>query len=665
MRDGGSTPQRIINRGCNCGADKQVAQVRTLLRIMRRGAAVGDGTAKGALLGSEPGTGKTPMSITLANALGGQRPFRVLIIAGQNYRHVWVDHILKWQWPARRIIPVNAGDVHDLSVFTNCWCILNYEILDRFEESIRRKQWDLLIIDESHAAKNALAKRTVQIYGGKWERRRVDPIPAVKTLVVTGTPILNFPPELFTALRHLDPEQWSRRYKAFVNDWYDSDSLTTFTIDETLRVFGEPRDLDQLQRKLRNTVMVREYLEGLPPKIYEVKVIPPTAEDVDFFMRRKLALNLIRDQLRRTKKKSKRAAIRLRLNQTYENARKRTADRKYPHLRNDLLALPTNFKKLIFCLHDHIVQRFESDFRAAGRTFVTLTGKIGDARYVQEQFQNNPYIEFFIGNIRAGGVGIDLYAAHYVVFAELDWVPGLMEQAENRAHRRGQKEQVTVVRYFMEFSSDEWVWRALHNKTTIKGLALDPPARHSNPYPEMEMSPEAAKAFWEAYEKEWEKIFGGSFEDFFRDVGVDDEAEAIDEESFNVDELLGPEAAEAGTEDEPVSPKLRARFDKLTKGNKKWWCKNCPAVKNYTPHEMWTRDELGNLDFGTTEEGIFWKRIYIMRKKAEQSKKTAPEDSKTHWNFYRTGVGAAKTKYRYIHPDVIYEFPDLGLEKFD
>jgi hypothetical protein len=114
-----------------------------------------------------------------------------------------------------------------------------------------------------------------------------------------------------------------------------------------------------------------------------------------------------------------------------------------------------------------------------------------------------------------------------------------------------------------------------------------------------------------------------------------------------------------------VSPKLRARFDKLTKGNKKWWCKNCPAVKNYTPHEMWTRDELGNLDFGTTEEGIFWKRIYIMRKKAEQSKKTAPEDSKTHWNFYRTGVGAAKTKYRYIHPDVIYEFPDLGLEKFD
>jgi hypothetical protein len=226
-----------------------------------------------------------------------------------------------------------------------------------------------------------LAKRTVQIYGGKWERKRINPIPAVKTLVVTGTPILNYPPELFTALRHLDPAQWGHRYKTFVNEWYESDAWSTYRIDETLRVFGETRNLDQYQRKLRNTVMVREYLEGLPPKIYKVKVIPPTWEDVDYFMARSLALNLIRDKLRRTKKKSKRAAIRLRLNQTYENARKRTADRKYPHQRNDLLALPTNFKKLIFCLHDHIVQRFEKDFRAAGRTFITLTGKIGDARY--------------------------------------------------------------------------------------------------------------------------------------------------------------------------------------------------------------------------------------------------------------------------------------------
>ena len=111
--------------------------------------------------------------------------------------------------------------MYDLSLQPNCWVIINYEILDRFKASIRRKEWDLLILDEAHAAKNALAKRTVQIYGGKWERQRIKPIPAVKTLIVTGSPILNYPYELYTALRHLDPEQWSRRYKAFVHEWYD------------------------------------------------------------------------------------------------------------------------------------------------------------------------------------------------------------------------------------------------------------------------------------------------------------------------------------------------------------------------------------------------------------------------------------------------------------
>ena len=185
-----------------------------------------------------------------------------------------------------------------------------------------------------------------------------------------------------------------------------------------------------------------------------------------------------------------------------------------------------------------------------------------------------------------------------------------MEQAENRAHRRGQTQQVTVTRFYMECSSDELVWRALHNKTTIIGLALNPPARRGNPYPEVEMTPEMEKAFWEAYEKKCEEMFGGRFEDFFRDVGADDEAEAADEAPFNIEDIIGSEAAEVGTEDEPVSPKLRARFDKLTKRQKKWWSKNCPAVKNYTEHEMWGHDRHGNLTFGTTEEAAHWKRIY-------------------------------------------------------
>jgi SNF2 family DNA or RNA helicase len=201
--------------------------------------------------------------------------------------------------------------------------------------------------------------------------------------------------------------------------------------------------------------------------------------------------------------------VRERLNQTYATARRRTANRKYVHIRDYLLAQPDKVllkygeqngdlatrKTLVFVLHDHIVQRFENDLRAAGKQVVTLTGKTRYPRAAMKRFQNDPACQFFIGNIRAAPVGIDLYAAHHVVFAELDWVPGIMEQAENRAHRRGQTQQVTIVRFYMEFSSDEWLWAALHKKRQIIWLALDPAPYPANPYPEVEMSPEMAEAF--------------------------------------------------------------------------------------------------------------------------------------------------------------------------
>lgn len=60
--------------------------------------------------------------------------------------------------------------------------------------------------------------------------------------------------------------------------------------------------------------------------------------------------------------------------------------------------------------------------------------------------------------------GLTLTAASLVVFAELDWTPGTLEQCEDRAHRIGQRDIVHVHYLIAAGSLDDWVWSALSKK---------------------------------------------------------------------------------------------------------------------------------------------------------------------------------------------------------
>jgi SWI/SNF-related matrix-associated actin-dependent regulator 1 of chromatin subfamily A len=89
-----------------------------------------------------------------------------------------------------------------------------------------------------------------------------------------------------------------------------------------------------------------------------------------------------------------------------------------------------------------------------------------------DEFQNNPKVKVFIGNIKSAGVAITLTEATVVIFNSFDWVTGNNEQAEDRAFRIGQKNDVNVYYQLFENTISTRMWETLKQKKEIINTIL-------------------------------------------------------------------------------------------------------------------------------------------------------------------------------------------------
>lgn len=390
-----------------------------------------------AILADEPGLGKT---IQVAEYINRTRPHEVLIVCPAS---------LRWNWSRELKIWLRTETLFGLYV-----SIRSYEEVVSHRE-IADKRYDLAVFDEAHYLKNPAAKRTKACLA----------LEAGTRLFLTGTPVVNRPMDLFPILSSaglkLSRVEFGKRYCAGHLVCIRWKPAKKYAWD-----FSGASNAEELNAALRKHCMVRrtkqEVLADLPAKIRQVLELDiPDGESPAL----KEAVGRMFDgmaQAAENLSELKRVAF-----EELSKARLEIARNKLPcvvEYLHDLLE--EEDKVVVFAHHREIVDALASGFGAAA---VKLCGGMTDAvkDAAVRAFQTSPAVRIFVGQIVAAGTGLTLTAAHTVVFAELDWVPGNITQAEDRCHRIGQTEPVRVIHLVARGSVDLRMVHALVEKQVL------------------------------------------------------------------------------------------------------------------------------------------------------------------------------------------------------
>jgi SNF2 family DNA or RNA helicase len=416
------------------------------------------------LIADEMGCGKTIEAMGVINALGSERIKNVLIIPPAGLLLKWARELQKW------LVPALSGDFATGSKVPNSNIVLaNYDIIHRIKDKLMQREWDLHIYDESHYLKNPDSKRTMSVLGHE-DVKNCIPLTAKKKIFLTGTPILNRPVELWPMLRVADPEGLGSNFWLFAKKYCSAEE------NDFGRTFDGASNLDQLQERLRAGLMIRrlkkDVLPELPPKRRQIIPIAPppgvratVQREVHFYDNNTQAIEAAIQQAEIAQAAGDKASydaaakdlrgLKQVMFEEIAKLRHDTAVAKVPFAIDHIEDVLDQVNKLVvFAHHQDVINPILERFQ---RVAVKCDGSMSAAQkqYAADRFQDvTSGVKLFIGSITAAGVGIDLFAASHVIFIELSWVPADVTQAEDRLHRIGQHDAVSVYHFVFDGSLD-------------------------------------------------------------------------------------------------------------------------------------------------------------------------------------------------------------------
>jgi SWI/SNF-related matrix-associated actin-dependent regulator 1 of chromatin subfamily A len=426
---------------------------------------------RGVLIGDDMGLGKTIEAIGVINAL--PQINTVLLVCPANLKINWKREFKRFLVRPFDIQIANGKPINLAMAGRGQIIIVNYDILKKHRAALQAMKFDLMIMDEAHYIKNRNAKKDPKTKQYAYTTLRVREIfeiapAATHIAALTGTPALNGrPEELWTLLQLLDPKRWTSFFG--FGKRYCAGHQTRFGWD-----FSGISNWEELQRILRETIMVRrlknDVLKELPPKRRQVIELPndefseQLAAEQEAEARFAAAIDDLEAQRDFAEANDNEEAYRDAVNKLRQvraaefteisKRRHDTALAKVPAVVDHVKGLLDQTEKVIVFAHHHdVFDALQEGLKEFMPVRITGEETTTARQWAVDCFQKDKQYRVAIVSIVVA-VGITLTAASTEVFAELDWVPGNMCQAEDRAHRIGQTESVLIQHLVLEDSMD-------------------------------------------------------------------------------------------------------------------------------------------------------------------------------------------------------------------
>lgn len=404
----------------------------------------------GGCLADDMGLGKTIQALAMLSAR--RKEGASLVIAPASVTRNWMRETERFAPGLKPYLLSSSKEMHLIDkVGAGDLLLVSYGLLPFVDEALAEKPFANIVLDEAQAIKNSATKRSKAAMALQGDFR----------LATTGTPIENHLGELWNLFRFLNPGLLGSK-KHF-----------TEKFAKPISKGNDKQRREQLRQLIRPFILRRrkdEVLTELPPKTEVSLTVNLSSEETAFYEAlRRRAL----EEIEAADDTSKRFTLLAQLTRLRQAAchpvlaepSSRLHSSKLELVGETILEILDNgHKALVFSQFVKHLRLVEQWVKNQGIPYQYLDGQTpGKKREAAVDAFQNGEGELFLISLKAGGTGLNLTAADYVLHLDPWWNPAVEDQASDRAHRIGQQRPVTVYRFVSEHTIEEKIV-ALHEE---------------------------------------------------------------------------------------------------------------------------------------------------------------------------------------------------------